>query len=172
MSSGRNHVESIMRRVAAVCVLTAVFGCTPKSTPPGGGSIVSSGTGFNFTYLQWKEGLSLILVDDLRGGHGSRGSSSSGSPTYVASGYSGNDGHGYKWHLETSDGKSATFKIGDSNYDLNNGTLFVIKSKEGKIEVHQLKRDMSTIPYDADKCREALTNDAEVQKLLGRGGKE
>ena len=54
-------------------------------------------------------------------------------------------------------------------YDLSKGTLFVIKAKGEQVEVHQLKRDLTTIPFDANDCREPLQEDAEIRKLLGLG---
>ncbi len=79
------------------------------------------------------------------------------------------DTGGYKCQLETTDGKSADYRINGKEYDLTNGTLFVIKAKGKQIEVHQLKRDLTKIPFDAADCKGPIEKDAEIRKLLGLG---
>ncbi len=71
--------------------------------------------------------------------------------------------------LETKDGKSATCRINGKTLDLSNGALFVIKAKKEQVEVHQLKRDLTTIPFERDDCKESLQKDAEIRKLLDLG---
>jgi hypothetical protein len=159
--------------VAAACG-SIVVGCRVQgsSSPPGPASMTSSGSGFNFTYLQWKDGLSVIFVDDLSGGHSSHGSGSTQNSVYVVEGSAGTDALGYKWRLDTSDGKSATVEIEGTGYDLANGALFVMKAKDGKVVVHQLKLDTSAVPFHVNSTREALAKNEEVQKVFGRGGKD
>lgn len=160
----------LFQRLLVIAILSLAAGCNtgPTSSPPGGASIVSSGLGFNFTYEHWNEGLSVLIIDDLAGSHGSHGSGSTAKQVYTADGYGGNDPQSYKWHLETSDGKTAKFQINATDYDLSNGSVFVVRWKDGRAEVQQFKRDMSTIPFEAFKCREALDKDAQIQKALGR----
>jgi hypothetical protein len=159
---------------AAACGFVALAGCRVQggSSPPGAASMTSSGSDFNFTYLQWKDGLSIIFVDNLSGGHSSHGSGSTQSSVYVVDCSAGNESLGYKCHLESSDGKTASLKIDGTEYDLANGTLFVMKSRDGKIVVHQSKFDSSAIPFHVKSSREALAKNEDVQKLLVRGGKE
>jgi hypothetical protein len=137
------------------------------SAQPGYDQLVSSRP--DVTYLKWKEGASLLLVDDifLGGSHHSGGSGSTNNPIYSGSGSAkAADGGAYKWQVETTDGKAVKFSIDGKEYDLSKGSLFVMKVKGDKTEVHQLKRDLSTIPFDTRKCEEALKKDAEVMKLL------
>jgi hypothetical protein len=153
--------------LATVVPFASAPGCGPRSTPPSPSAIASSGPGLSFSLHRWKEGLNLLLVDDLPGGHGSHGSGSTNNPVWSESGSGGTaDGTGYKWQLETTDGMTARFRLDGKEYDLANGTLFVITRQDKQLTVHQLKRDLSAVPHDADKCREYLTRDEEVQKLL------
>jgi hypothetical protein len=141
-------------------------GCQPKSTVAGPGMLTSSGSGVSFTYLKWDSGQRILLVDNVTGGgRGSTSTSTTSDPLNHSKGYAGPDGAGYKWTCD-SNATTMTFKIDGKEYDLANGSLFVIKAKDGATEVHQVKRDLNTIPYDADQCRQAIEKDEEIQKIL------
>jgi len=166
------HVPWSLRSFVLVVLagaLVAVAGCQPESTIGGPAMLTSSGSGISFTYLKWDSGRRILLVDDIGGGRGSSSSSSSSDPLSHSKGYAGKEGApNYKWTCDAND-TSATFKIDGTEYDLANGALFVVKAKDGKIEVHQLKRDLSAILYEAEGCRQAIEKDVEIQKLL-KGG--
>jgi hypothetical protein len=124
----------------------------------------------NYTFLVWQEGLRVLFVDDAKGAHGSRGGGCTDNPVYTVSGSAGSAGAGgYTWQIDTRDGKSADFKLNGTEYDPTQVALFVVKTKGDQVEVHQLSRDLSAVPLDADGCREALEKDAEVRQLLGLG---
>ena len=151
-------------------LIISVAGCGTRTTPPGADTIGTSAPGMNITFLRWKEGLMVLFVDDIKGGHNSHGSGSTDNPVHTAivSAASPDTG-GYKCQLETKDGKSANCRINGKDYDLSKGALFVIKAKGQQVEVYQLKRDLTTIPFDTDGCREPLQHDAEIRNLLGLG---
>jgi hypothetical protein len=153
---------------ASFSLVITCFGCGPRTTPPGPRTIGTSAPGMNITYLGWKEGLKILFVDDVKGSHSSRGSGATDNLVHTQSGSAGAvDAGGYKWQIETRDGKSATCQINGEEYDLSKGTLFVIKATGEQVEVHQLQRDLSTIPLDTEGCREPLQKDAEIRKVLG-----
>jgi hypothetical protein len=170
------------------------IGITPFTSynPPASESVMSSWPDTSFFFYKWKEGATILLVNNNGGDWGHGGGMSSRDPFYKeygdfvlrdARGFNIKDGKknpGYKWTIETKDGKTVTFKIDGKEYDLSKGELFVTKVKgEGEpVEVHQLKRDLSAIPFEinkpgkpgtADKCQDYLKKDAEVMKLLGAG---
>ena len=96
------------------------------------------------------------------------GSGSTDNPVHTETVTVGSpDAGGYECRLETKDGKTAICRINGKEYDLSNGTLFVIKAKGEQVEVHQLKRDVATIPFDTNDCKEPIQTDAEIRKLLG-----
>ena len=153
-----------------VAAIISVAGCGTRTTPPGASTMGTSAQGMNITFLRWNEGLKVLFVDDVKGGTSSSGSGSTDNPvhTQIVSAASPDTG-GYKCQLETKDGKSAICRINGKDYDLSRGALFVIKAKGEQVEVHQLKRDLSTIPFDTDHGRHPLQKDAEIRKLLGLG---
>jgi hypothetical protein len=161
-------------------LLVAIGGCwTRRPAPPGPREISGEVQGLKsaskylspeFEFLQWREGLKLLIVDGLgfrvRGGmryfYNCEGSAES----------SNKYGPGYKWRLDTPDGKTASFRFDDKEYDLSEGALFVIKAKDDKVEVHQLNRDLSAIPFESTAIGDYLKNDAEVRKIFGVKDKE
>jgi hypothetical protein len=145
-------------------------GCTTRTTPPGANTIGTSAPGMNIAYLQWKEGLSVLFVDDVKGAHSSHGSGSTDNPVHTSTVSAGApESGGYKCQLETKDGKSAKCTINGKDYDLSKGTLFVVKGKGEQAEVHQLQRDLTKIPFDTEACRDPIQKDADIRKLLGLG---
>jgi hypothetical protein len=151
--------------------LVLVGGCTPRTTPPGPATLSSSGRDLTFTYLQWPQGLTVLLVDDIQpGDHHSHGDGSTSNPVWTESGSaSALTGRGYSWQLKTADGKTATFHLDGQDYDLAKGGLFVIRTKGEQVQVHQRQQDLATIPFDVQGCQEHLEKDPEVKKLLGAG---
>lgn len=112
----------------------------------------------------------VLFVDDVKGFHNSHGSGSTDSPVHISTVSAGSpDAGGYKCQLETKDGKVATCRINGKEYDLANGTLLVIKNKGQQVEVHQLKRDLTKFPFDAQDCRDPIQKDSEIRKLLELG---
>ena len=41
-----------------------------------------------------------------------------------------------------------------------------VASRPTQVEVHQLKRDLKKIPFDAKDCRDPIQKDVEIRKLL------
>ncbi len=150
--------------------VVSLSGCGVRTTPPGPTSLGTSVPGMTITFLRWKQGLTVLFVDDVKGGHGSAGSGSTDDTMHTSTVSAGDpDSGGYKCLLETKDGISAICRINGKEYDLANGTLFVIKSKGEQVEVRQLKRDLTKIPFDAADCRAPIGQDAEIRKLLELG---
>jgi len=148
-------------------LLLCLVGCG-KRTPPGPSTIGTSAPGMNITFLRWKEGLVVLFVDNVKGGRRSGGSGSTENPVRTQSGSAGDgDAGGYQWQIQTTDGNSANCRINGRDYDLSKGSLFVVNAKKEQVEVNQLKRDLSTIPFDADGCKEPLAKDTEIRKVLG-----
>jgi hypothetical protein len=114
-------------------------------------------------FLRWQQGLNLVLVDDVFGIRGCEWD------FYSAAGsVSDEHGTGYEWRLDTPDGRTATFRINNKEYDLSKGALFVIKANEDKVDIHQLSRDLAALPFDTGTLKAFLINDAEVRKLFGK----
>ena len=168
MRSSAVHHSRCMIVFIGVALIVSVAGCGTRTTPPGAHALYTSAPGMNIIYLRWKAGLTVLFVDDVKGGHSMSGSGSTDNPVHTETVTVGSpDAGGYECRLETKDGKTAICRINGKEYDLSNGTLFVIKAKGEQVEVHQLKRDVATIPFDTNDCKEPIQTDAEIRKLLG-----
>lgn len=152
--------------VATISVLT-ILGCHMKATPPGPTTIATSAPGMNITLVKWKEGLTVIFVNDVPGAHATKGAGSTVDPLYHQTGTGGSGAVSYQWEIDTPDGKAAACRVNGKEHNLANGALFVFKAKADGVEVHQLDRDISGIPFDADGCKEPLRKNAAVAKILG-----
>jgi hypothetical protein len=162
-----DHPRYVVVFIGAALIVS-VGGCATRTRPPGPAMIDTAAPGMNSVYLQWKEGLTVLFVDDVKGGTSCQQSGSTDNPVHTSIVSAGDpESGGYKCQLETTDGKSANCRINGKEYDLSKGTLFVIKANGKQVEVHQLKRDLTTIPFDADGYREPLQKDTEIRKLLG-----
>ncbi|MCO6043935.1 hypothetical protein NG895_08450 [Aeoliella sp. ICT_H6.2] len=170
MSTFKNQLRGCVLASSVLAFAISIPGCGTKTTPPGADIIRQTAPGMNITFLRWKQGLTVLFVDDVEGGHNAGGTGSTENPVYTATVAAGSpETGGYKCVLETKDGKTAICRINGKGYDLSNGTLFVIKAKGEEIELHQLKRDLTTIPFDVKKCKEPIQKDAEIRELLELG---
>jgi len=169
MNPCKEHLRLCFIASIGIALVICLVGCGTRTTPPGPTTIGTSAPGMSITFLRWKEGLMVLFVDNVKGSHRSGGSGSTDNPVHTATVSAGPETGGYKCQIETKDGKSATCRINGKEYDLSKGTLFVIKAKGEQVEVHQLKRDLTAIPFDADGCREPLQKDAEIRNLLELG---
>jgi len=155
--------------LAGFGLVIIVFGCWMPRPMPTGHSSSSGGIPGLCTYefACWQQGIHVAIIDNLvpdgKGGYRADFYCNEGSHA---------DPHGarYKWRLDTADGKTATFRINDKEYDLTEGSLFIITAENDKANVHQLRRDLSAISCHGAVIAEYLWNDAEVRKILGASG--
>ena len=156
---------------AAVIASCAVFaGCDSETTAPPAPATASGTTaeGAYFTFLKWEEGLAIMIVDPMMNEHrGPTGPSTSEPIPGIHGSAKSEDGASYDWQLETTDGRTAKFTINDVQYDLANGTLFVVYANGEHIRVQQLDEDLSHVnAADAQACQAFLRGKPDVTKLL------
>jgi hypothetical protein len=151
-------------RAAAVSLLLvfllgamSIVGCAGRSTPPGPSITSSVVEDLGFTFLKWKEGRSIMFVDNLRGRQTGGGGGSTSDPVYRGSGSStSKDGRGYAWSYETTDGKRVDLTIDGVAYDLDKGGMFVIHLAGDQVTVHQQDVDLSQLTTDYEGFRAFL----------------
>jgi hypothetical protein len=153
----------------AVASLTA---CAPRLTAPAPDVAAGAVDGTGYRFLRWKEGLAIIIWYDFRGDSGSSSTSSGGdlgSPsTYTIHGYAeSEDGDRFEWEVETSDGKSARFRIDGRPYDLSQGTLFIVSTADGLADVTQLERGLSGVEPNHTSVAAFARGNAELAPLVG-----
>lgn len=167
-----NRITSMIWVVPVLGILLGLSACTSKTTPPGaniifGTLIVPEGFGGSYTLLQWKEGLSISIVDDNQGGHQSSGSGSTEEPVWRGQGsINSQNGQDITWRVETKDGKTAKFFINEQPYDLAQGTLFLIKTNSGSPQIMQHQSRHNGTCSDDESCQQLLRQDPAVLQFI------
>jgi hypothetical protein len=155
-----------------VIILVALAGCSGRTTPPGASFVYGQvdapeGFGGSFLALRWKEGLTIVLLDDIEAGHESSGSGSTENPIWRGQGGAvAADGRQVSWRAETTDGKTASFVIDQQAYDLAQGTLFLIRTSGGRTSVLQQKRDLAGRCSDTEDCQLWLKSDPTAAQFI------
>ena len=112
--------------------LLFLSGCETKRTPPGP-TVVGATVAANksFTFLQWDEGLTVMLWLDVPN-QGSGGHGSTEDPIHRQHGHaSTSDGsRRVDWDLQTKDGKAGLFRLAKTEYDLSKGRLFLVTTDD------------------------------------------
>lgn len=94
--------------------------------------------------VRWKEGVEVVLVDDM-GEHATVRNDSHREPCRIKGTVDSSDGRGYQWQLETYDGRSATFTIDGVAYDLTKGSVFRVAHDGQQLVVRQHALDTSKL---------------------------
>jgi hypothetical protein len=147
----RTGIRHLFWASVGVIVLFGLAASAGKSTPPGASFVygqmhVPEGFGGSFTVSRWKEGLTILLIDDIAAGHESSGSGSTEGPIWWGMGGAvAEDGRDVSWRAETTDGKTTSFFINRQAYDLTQGTLFLIRTTDGRTSVIQQTRVLAGI---------------------------
>jgi hypothetical protein len=156
--------------VCLFLVASFIVGCSPKSTPPGANSFYGGVDVARFSYHYWDEGLAILIWHDFAyGGEGCSGSGSTEDPVYrlkcdVESG----DGRSFSWKAHTQDGVTADMWIEDQSYDLSQGSLFLVSSKDDGVQVEQLQRDLSELEPTVDTISATSYSDSDVAGFIAR----
>ncbi len=99
------------------------------------------------------------------------GSSSSGDTTHRQTGSATSpDGRLVEWVVETSNNTSITLKIDSTQYDLAQGTLFLMKTRSGQTQIKQLVRDLTNIEATREGCLALAETDPDVSEFVRASG--
>lgn len=143
-------------------------GCAGKSTPPGAGTAYGAVEGAGYTFMRWQEGLALMIWQRDTNFLMCEGGSSTRDPVYELSCQAeSDDGYRLDWTVQSTDGETAQLEMGNGTYDLSGGTLFFVRQREGGIEVIQLDRDLSGIPFDHNQITAFAKSDPDIAEFIG-----
>jgi hypothetical protein len=160
-------------RGLSILILLAIFlASCGRSTPPGANSIWGTVEHTNYLLLDWPEGLRILIWDDIfEGEHHYHSESSTGDPTFHLSGNAQSAaGQSYEYNLETRDGLQADFTIDGTQYDLEQGKLFLIHTAGGAMQVEQLDLDLSGLSPTYEGVEEFGQQTPEIAAMFGRSG--
>lgn len=172
MTPPRLHSAPLCQILAALIVLASISAGCRKSTPPGADRLSGAVKGSYYSLLHWKEGLRVLLIDNVTGSHAHSGSGSTSGPIYRESGeIASQEGLAYRYELETPDGKKAKFSIAGKPYDLTSGQVFLIAVNGEELAVKQLAHDLSKLDPTRESCEKFIQADLEIAEYLSRSSK-
>lgn len=120
------------------------------------------------------EGLSFAVWSDLPNGAAGHGSAGSGGSTPGAS-YEGHhrasDGRRVEFRAKTVDGKSGNITIAGIDYNIANGSLFLVSAREDPPRVSQITFDLSGFPKD-DTFKEFAKSSPQIRDFFEKHKKE
>ena len=137
-----------------------------RPTPPGADTAAGTVGQASYVFLQWKEGLAVMIWHDSSAS--SSGSGSASDPTYRYQGYTESPGGQlFGWEVQTADGKTALLKIDEIGYDLADGGLFIVTVEAGETRVKQLDRDLSSVQTNWESIAAFAQNVSDVADFAG-----
>jgi len=122
----------------------------------------------------WKsesDGLAfLILTDFVASSPGRSGGKGKGSEKYEGQ-QKAPDGQKVEWQCETTDGKTGKMIINGSSYELSKGSLFLVSTRGGKVEVRQVQRNLLKVKPDQESVEKLLKEDADAASFFAEKAK-
>ena len=115
------------------------------------------------------EGTTFVVWSNFSGGGGS---SSSGADGMKCRGHVlSREGRRVDFSCQTKDGKSGPVTVGESNYDLKEGNLFLLTYDGDRLRVSQLKRDLGNLQFKRDKLEAFARQDPELVGFFNQSTK-
>ncbi len=157
-----------------ILLLSMTFGgCTSPSNPPGPNNATGVLDGTGYVLHSWNEGLAILILHNTPNAFFCEGQGGSSSAVYhLECTAEANDGRSIQWEIETRDGLSAELSTNGRVFDVNEGTVFIMLASEqdDRGVVHQITRDLSTIPQDNDLIVAFIQADREIMSYLNETG--
>jgi hypothetical protein len=133
--------------------------------PAGGGTASIGDTTVHYVQLGPDGRIGLVVWSDLSGAGGQKSESDLFKST-TAGFVSSPDGRRVDWEWKGSREKSGDFQINGSAYDLANGTLFLVSTTRGQVQVTQLDVDLSNIKPGKQGLEAFANNQPKVAQFI------
>lgn len=129
----------------------ATVSCFRSTTPPAPGIAGGVYEYSGYEYFHWQEGLDILVWHDAVASSGCDSSGSTSSETHLVQCQAmSKDGYEFFWQIGTNDGRTAEFSINNQSFDLADGTIFLVTTADGVMDIQQLQRDLSDIDHTND----------------------
>jgi len=111
-----------------------------------------------------------VASADLHGSMRTMGSFS-GPPSVRKSdgSVSAQDGRKLEWLLEEKEGQKIRCRVNDKDFDLDKGTLFLVKTKGVETEIEQISQDLSAVKPDIESFKDFARKNPAISKLIELG---
>ncbi len=153
--------------ISLALLALVVGGCAGKSTPPGADIAYGSVEGAGYTFMRWQKGLALMIWQRDTNSLMCEGGGSTQDPVYELNCQAeSEDGYRLDWTVRTTDGETAQLEMGNASYDLSGGTLMLVTASDAGLEVIQLDRDLSGIPFDHNQITAFALSDPDIAEFI------
>ena len=157
----------------AMASLFASNGCsvpnpTPAPVPPASTDYTSTIGNGTMSIIHGYDGLSILICSDIAGGSSMSTTMTGSSPPVQKSvGYAASqDERRLDWLIEKRNGQKTTCRLNNKDFDLQKGTLFLVKTKGGETKIDQLTQDLSEVSPDTESFTDFAKKNSEVSALL------
>ena len=182
-----SHSRSLMATSCGCPILAStlfLLGCGGPSPPRGSGAGFIAWERFgeinpkagidkaHANYGVWKDdGLAFLILTDFVGSSRDRSSGKGTGPEKYKGQHKAPDGQKVEWQCETADGKTGKMIINGSSYELSNGSLFLVSTRGGKVEVRQVQRDLLKVKPDQESVEKLVKDEADVGSFFAEKAK-
>ena len=144
----------------------AVVGLFTFRSGMGGGATSVGDTCVQHVSIRSDGRISLLIWSDLT----DKGGSSSEADLFGSSAeglFSSADGRRVDWSWKAPKERGGDFQINGISHDLANGTLFLVSTKGGQVQVTQLDVDLSKVQSDKQGFEAFANTQPKVAKFIG-----
>jgi hypothetical protein len=174
-----------MRTITGMVVVSAFYclaGCTPQPPPgpePGFGGWAwndfkdlnpqAGDGGVSASWGSWNKKLVFLILTDTDTS-ATTAINAAGPPTEYKVALELPKGRKDELRVKTPDGKTGSLVHGEQSYDLTQGPVFVLLPGGAgeKLQVLQLRRDLSGVPADVGSVARLLRDDQEIGRIFAR----
>jgi len=117
-----------------------------------------------YEYFHWKEGLNILIWHDAIANSGCN--SNSEDTTLVQCQAMSEAGYDFFWQIETRDGRTAEISINNQSFDLADGTVFLVTTADGQMDIQQLQRDLSGVNANDQSITQFSLADPEISQFM------
>lgn len=152
-----------------LAILMAVFlgACTPRSMPPGPSSAAGVVGQAGYEFLQWEQGLGLLIWHDAIGACSFSSAGGTGDPTYTVDGScEAHDGRRFSWEVQTADGRHAQLEIANAVSQISGDTVVLVMTRGDEAGVRLLRRDLSALQTNQENIAEFAQRDPDMAGFI------
>ena len=125
--------------------------------------------GASYSFHYWNEGLAILVWQDFSYGSGETcsGTGSTEDPVYrLECDVSAEDGREFSWTAHTGDGVTGEMWIDGQPFDLDEGSMFLVRVSDGDLQIKQIQRDLSELERSGEAISALASSDPDVADFM------
>jgi len=162
-----NTMRISIKLFSAITLFFGMFACSYRSTPPG--PDMAAG-GYNYTaydVFRWEQGLNVMIWHDAGSSSACSSSGSSDDPMHTVDCHAVSfEGQRFDWQIKTDDGLIGEFRINNDPYDLSDGSIFIVRTTDGIMDIQQLIGDFSSVSLEHESIVAYGLDHAELAQFI------